>query len=253
MTPAIVGWSLAAIGAAWGLLTWFVFHRFTDHAALRAVRRRAYAYLMEIRLYSEEPALVWNAQKDFIVCNARILALLAKPVLIMALLFALLYEPLDSVYGWSPLATGHSAVVTVQMSRDLREDDARLTIQAPAGVEVETPPVRVFAERQLSWRIRPQSRVRGVLRVLAPGRDAGTALVTGSIAAGQRTLAILHRRQNSNGAVWMEVDYPRATVDIAGLSLAWLVWFLAISSLSAALFAVRPRKAARRGPRDCGL
>jgi hypothetical protein len=235
VTPAIIGWSLAAVSAIWGLLTWFVFRRFTDHAALRAVRKRMYAHLMEIRLYSEEPALVWNAQKDLIVDNARFLALIAKPVLMLTLPFAVLYAPLDSVYSRSPLAIGHSAIVTLQMPRDLREDDTQFVIQAPPGIEIETPPVRVFAERQIVWRVRPRLGVRGTLRFFPPGRGADSAVVIRSIAAGERTLALLPRRENSPGVLWVDVDYPQSPVDIAGASLSWLVWFLTISTVSAAV------------------
>lgn len=240
MTLATPGWSLAAFGILWGLAAFWVFRRFTDHAALRTVRRRLYAHLLEIRLFSDEPALVWKAQKALLADNVRFLALTARPALIMAVPFAFLYAPLDSLYGWRPIEVGHSAVVTLQLAREPAASDERYILRPPPGIAVETPAVRDFAERQIVWRIRARKPVRGNLRIALP--DASE--VSRNIAAGEPTLAPNRRRESSPGIVWVEVDYPKASVVIAGLSLPWLAWFLIFSAASAALITIWPRRRA---------
>jgi len=223
----VIGWSLAAIGAIWGVVAFLVFRRFTDHAALRRVTRRLYAHLLEIRLFSDEPALVWKAQKALLVDNAHFLARIALPVLIMAVPFALLYAPLDSIYGSAPLEVGHSVIVTAQLSHELA-NDAQYSLEPPPGIVVETTAVRDFAGRQVSWRIRALGPMRGQLRLRLPDGDAAR-----SIAAGERTLSPNRRRESTSGVAWIEVAYPRANVVIAGLSLPWLAWFLIVSTVSA--------------------
>jgi hypothetical protein len=218
------------IGVAWGVAALFVFRRFTDRPALRTVLKRLHAHLLEIRLYSEEPALVFRAQGALLVDNLRFLALVSKPVLMMAVPFALLYSPLDAIYGWSPIEVGHSAVVTVQMPGELAGGEP-YTLQVPPGIAVETPAVRDLADRRISWRIRALAPVRGNL---------GFQSVSRSIAAGEGTLSLNRRRESPHSVSWIEVDYPKAEITIAGLSLPWLAWFLIISTASAALFAVRP-------------
>jgi hypothetical protein len=220
----MIGASLVAISVFWGLVTFWVFRRFTDHAALRKVRKRMYAHLLEIRLFSDEPALVWSAQKALLVDNLRFLALVSKPVLIMALPFALLYGQLDSIYGWGPLEVGHSTTVTVA-------GDAQFKLLAPAGISVETPPVRVLAEHQISWRIRALEPIHGILRVTR----AGGGELSRSIVAGERTLSFYRRRESA-----LEVDYPKASVGIFGIILPWLAWLLIVSTVSAALLATLP-------------
>jgi hypothetical protein len=60
----------------------------------------------------------------------------------------------------------------MQLKRALEPADAAATLQAPPGIAVESPPVRVFAERQISWRIRALRPVRGKLRfVLLPASN----------------------------------------------------------------------------------
>jgi hypothetical protein len=218
----VIAASLTAISILWGLAAYFVFRRFTDHVALRKVRKRMYAHLLGIRLYSEEPALVWDAQKALIVDNLRFLALVAKPVLIMALPFGLLYGPMDSIYGWGPLEPGHSAIVTIQLS-----DREQYTLQPPPGIIVETPPVAVMAENQISWRI----------RALRPTR-VNLSVVTRGFAGEISIHASAGRRESLPGGAWVEVNYPRSDIAIAGLKLPWLAWFLIFSTASAALSAL---------------
>jgi len=216
MIPA----SLAAISAIWGVVAALVFRRFTNRQAVRTAISRIYARLLEIRLYSEEPSLVWRAQKALIVENFRFLARIAPAVLIMAVPFALLYPQLDAIYGVAPLAVGHSATITLA-------GDASATIQTPPGIVVETLPVKDAADHQVSWRIRALTPTRGALRAtLADG-----ATISRTIAAGSRTLAPNHRSESS-----LEIDYPRADITIASLSFPWLIWFLLISAVAGISF-----------------
>lgn len=210
--------SLILISVAWGLITWWVFHRTLNHTAMKAIRKRIYARLLEIRLYSEEPSLVWKAQGALIVDNLRFLMIMGPPVLILAVPFALLYGPLDSIYGYAPIQIGHSAIVTTQF-----DPGVTYALTAPAGIAVETPPVRDFADHRVSWRVRAISPVTGTLNVANASRK---------IAAGERTLMRYSLRESNP---WIEIEYPRAGVAIAGRSLPWLVWFFGISGLTAAL------------------
>jgi hypothetical protein len=215
MIPA----SLAALSAIWGVLASLVFRRFTNRRAVRKAINHIYAHLLEIRLYSEEPSLVWRAQKALIVDNLRFLALIAPAVIMMAIPFALLYPQLDAIYGAAPLEVGHTATVTLSGNAG--------TLEAPQGIRIETPPVKDLADREVSWRIRALASTRGTLRVTLP--DGATILRT--IASGERTLSPNRRSESS-----VAIDYPRSDVSVAGIAFPWLVWFVVISALSATVF-----------------
>ncbi len=218
MIPA----SLAALSAIWGVLAVFIFRRFTNRNAVRAAINRIYARLLEIRLYSDELSLVLQAQKALIADNLKFLARIAPAVIIMAIPFVLLYPQLDAIYGAAPLEPGHTAIVTLT-------SDASATLHAPAGIAIETPPVKDEADRQTSWRIRALASTRGTLRVnLEDG-----ATITRTIASGNRTLAPNRPTESS-----IAIDYPRANVTMAALSLPWLIWFLLISALGGTCFSL---------------
>ena len=213
--PRMIPASLAALSAIWGVLAVLVFRRFTNRNAVRAAINRIYARLLEIRLYSEEMSLVWRAQKMLIADNLKFLARIAPAVLILAIPFALLYPQLDAIYGTASLEVGHTATVTLSGTSG--------KLQAPTGIQIETLPVKDPSDHQVSWRIRPLAPIRGTLSITLPGG----ATLTRTIASGNRTLAPNRRSESS-----INIDYPRANVTMAGISLPWLNWFLLISAVS---------------------
>jgi hypothetical protein len=181
---------------------------FPDRAAVRAAGKRLQADVLEMRLYSSEPALMWAAQKALLRDNVRWLTLMLPPALVLALPLAWLFVQLDWIYGRSPLSVGGVAVVTVQLERALEPVDAAASLQAPPGIAVESPPVRAFTERQISWRIRALRPVRGSLRLVVRGQA-----IEENIAAGERSQwgFLLHPEESrlpAGDVAWVKVDYP---------------------------------------------
>jgi hypothetical protein len=227
---------LVAASVACGLLAAWVFQRAVDMAALRLTLRQIHARLLEFRLFFDEPRLIWRAQKALVGANLRVCALLLWPALILALPMAWLMMQLDAAYGTAALHVGEPAVVTAQLAADSQ----LWVLEAPPGIAVETPAMHVLSERQMVWRIRPLRPVAGLLRFRLRG-----VTLTKAIAAGSPSAFLLRRRERSllpflmhpeeprlpaGSVVWLEVDYPEA-------SRWWMVWFLAISTVSAFLFA----------------
>jgi hypothetical protein len=144
--------------------------------------------------------------------NARLLRLVMVPGGILALLFTFLFEPMQTIYGRAPLPVGQPSVVTIQM-KDAPMPEVQL--ETPAGMVVETPPLRVLRDGQINWRVRPLRENSGDLkfsvenRVVTPGfflRDAAIRSI--------------------------EIRYPKAAI----LGVSWLVWFAATSSVAALAF-----------------
>ena len=220
----MMSWSLAVVSLGCGLAIAWVFRRFTNRAAVRAAGKRLQARVLEMRLYSSEPALMWAAQKALLRDNLRWLALMWRPALILALPLAWLLVQLDSIYGRGPLPVGGAAMVTVQLEHALDLVDAAASLQAPPEIAVETPPVRIFAERQISWRIRALRPVRGNLRLVLRGHAIEKNIVAGERSLRGFLLQPGESRLPAGDVAWVEVDYPPSP---------WLAWFLAISTAGA--------------------
>jgi hypothetical protein len=202
MLSAMHTWSLTAFAAVSGVAMLWVFGRFSKRERVAYAKRQARAQLYAMRLYAGDPALIFRAQKQLLVWNARYLALLLPPMAIMIIPGILLFAALDYLYGKRPIQPGESAIVSARFP-----DVVDLHTLQPAlesrGFIVETPAVRLPDRGEVYWRVR------------AAGRAS-------------RSVAVSPRGPVRR----IEVAYPAACLDVFGYRVDWLVWFLAISLLA---------------------
>jgi hypothetical protein len=233
-------WLLMGAGVLSGIASFSAFRHCSDTAKLRLAANRILAHLFELRLFADEPALLLRAQRDLLAANGRLLRQVAAPSLLLVLPFSALLVTLDAFFGRAPLQPGQPAVVTLECGTPLPQTQ----LKAPAGIQVETLPVRVVRLSQISWRVRPLQAVDGVLQVHLNGR-----VITKNISstpglqwlspsrAGSITAFLLHPLEppySGSTVHSISVRYPSATV----FNLNWLVWFLAGSIIGAGFLAI---------------
>ena len=244
--PPALGLTVLSTAAGVGML--WIFRRTSNQERMKAVKRRVYASLLELRVYSDEPRVTWRAQKSLFAANLRYMALALKPALWLALPMALLLIHLEAFYGRAPLPLAQDAVVTLGMSSDWNAQSPAPLLTTPAGIEIDGPPVRATDLREVSWRIRPRSDASGELRF-----NIGGQTVTRNIEAGARPRYIpgksvrssIEALWNPGGSVsapqieWIEVRYPKASLRVFGFAVNWLVWFFVVSMAAALAFKKR--------------
>jgi hypothetical protein len=191
----------------------WIFTRIADLPALGRSVRRIVAHLLEFRLFFDEPVLILRAQAALLKENLRLLRILALPILAVGVPCALLFIPLEAVFGLGSLPVGEPAVV----SAVLPADNARASLQTPNGISVEAGPVRIFAEKRVYWRIRPDAPGSGTLRA-----DINGQVLQRPVSAG---VWPRYLRSEQNG---LEVEYPKTP---------WIGWFLLWSTLAAGVSA----------------
>jgi len=161
-------WTLAPVSVALGVCMMWVFRRTANLVALREIIRQIQARLLEFWLFVDEPRQIGRTWKGLLVANIGLYRLLLAPLAILPVVTAPVFFGLDAVYGSSPLPVGKTALVTLRMDGPL-ENIPRL--QAPEGISVENPGVRVFSKREVSWRIRPDRAGAGELRWMVDGKE----------------------------------------------------------------------------------
>lgn len=238
-------WTLAPLSILLGASIVWTFRRTTDRQAVRAAVNRIQAHLLEFWLFVDEPSLVWKSWRGLIVAIGRLYRLLLAPLLMVSIPMVPLFFFLEEIYGSLPLPVDKPALVTLGMSRPLDEISPLPGLQAPAGISIESPPVRVWSARQVSWRIRPLRPLSGELQWVVSGKNT-----TKKIRAGPgfhyhsrrrvRSLRDLIRYPTEEplpaGPIeWIEISYPSASVPALGLDLHWSLWFIALSALGAAV------------------
>jgi hypothetical protein len=209
---------IAVFAIIYGVVAILIFRRFTDRAAIERSVNRILAHVMELGLFLDSPGLVLGAQRDLLRENARLLRLVIVPGAILAVLFAILYLPMNAMLGYGPLVMGEPSVVTVQMKDALTP----IRLEAPDGIAVETPGVRSVRDRQIGWRVRPLRQSSGDFKFLIGNRVVTPGMLL-------RDPAIRS----------IEIRYPKVAV----WGVPWMVWFAAISSVSAVILGLQlPRR-----------
>ena len=241
--PAI--WSLTAWSLAAGIGMLWVFRVTSNQKAIKDLKRHRSAYLLEMRLFGDEPLLIFKSQWALVTANIRYLGFMMAPFVVMLLPMIVLLVQLDAYYGKRPLEIGRPALVTLQYDSSGAASASAPRLEAPEGLVVEGPAVRAVAERQVSWRVRPAKSVDGALRI-----SVGGAVLEKHVAAGEGPKYLTSRRQRAwadyfwepgewrlpAGPVqWIEVSYPPVEVHGLGVDLHWILWFLLISMVAALL------------------
>jgi len=222
-----------------GVAMLWVFGKTSNQKAIERAKKKMQAYLLELRLYGDDPGLLFKAQANLIGANLRYMGHMFKPALILTNPMVVLLFHLDAVYGIRAPLEGESAVVTVQAAGELATTVEAPALTAPQGVIVETPAVRARDLGQFNWRIRAVGPAHGELDFSWNGRQW-----TKSIDAGPGLRYVSHRRESSTWRALaapgesllevqdieaVEVRYPGAEIEAFGLRWHWLIWFLLIS------------------------
>lgn len=248
---ALFGWlgdggSLVMISILLGLLMLWAFKLFGDIAALERAKNKMQAYMMEMRLFDREFAVVGRAMARMFGWNARLFVLTLKPALIATAPMLLLFAQMEHYYGMRPLRTGESTIVSAQFSQPF--DDAselpEVSLSTTSDVvEVETLPVRSRSTGLVSWRIRGMQPGVATLELSTPEFSATKSVHVGdeldvvskrrSTETGDLLLHPTEDRLNAGPLRWIEVRYPQHAVSILGWATHWMIWLVIVSLIAA--------------------
>ena len=241
---------VAAVSALVAIGMLLIFKAASDQKRIAVVKRGMQAGLFEMRLFSDDPRTIFQAQADILRAMLMYLRLSAVPLLWMILPLALVTAHLQSHYGYQGLNAGGSALVKVQMRPGSENQTRLLALELPSGLRAETPMVWTPALHEAAWRIGADRDGDYVLSVALGGtRFTKTVLVSNDV--GRRSPirlepGILNQLFYPSEAPLpvdapissIAVTYAEGYVPIVGWDVHWLVAFF-ILSLGAALLLKR--------------
>jgi hypothetical protein len=233
--------SLTVVSVLVGLGVLWVVRKTSDQAGIRAVKRKVHAYLLEMRVYGDDPGAMLRAQTSLMKANLRYMGLALRPGLFMVVPLGILLIHMEAFYGRAPLEPGRPAVVTAGLRG--HADGPGPELFPPLGFDVSAPPVRIPEEGEVSWRIVPERAASGELHFEIGGQRFMKKIEAGGeqrFVAGRRVRtaweAFWHPdepRLPAGNIEWVEIAYPPASMGLFGFHINWLVWFVAISMLAA--------------------
>ena len=205
------------------------------------------AGLFEMRLFSDDPRTILQAQGDILRAMWIYLRLSAIPLLWMILPLVIVTAHLQSHYGYQGFNAGGSALVKVQMKSGSETQARSLALDLPSGLRAETPMVWTPAFREAAWRITADRDGDYVLSVgLGSARFTKTVLVSNFV--GRRSPTRLEPGILNQLFYPAEpplpvdapissiaVTYPEGYVRVAAWDVHWLIVFFIVSLVVAVL------------------
>lgn len=156
----IVG--LTVISIVVSVLMLWGFKATSDQKALAEVKGRIHAGVFEIRLFKDDFRAILRAQIGILRHTLTYFRLSMVPMLWMLVPIVVVVIQLQFQYGYRGLQPGESALVRVELTDDGAErvaatDGADLSLDAPAGVRVETTQLWIPSLGEANWRIAAES------------------------------------------------------------------------------------------------
>lgn len=146
-------WGLSAISVLTGIIMLIVFRFTSNQEGIRRTKNRIKAYILELRLYNDDLGLMFSAQKSILKTTLTYMRYSLTPMLFLIIPVVLIMIQLSLWFDRHPLLVGESALVTVSYS-DSSSFNEQVGLQAPGGIAIETPPVRIREKGEVVWRIK---------------------------------------------------------------------------------------------------
>jgi len=135
--------------------------------------------------------------------------------------------------------------LTVRMRQPLSQPLPQPRLETPAGLRVDTPPVRVPESGEISWRLRADGPVSGPVRIHVNRVEVTKAVQVGSghgyldeIRPASALAWLLDPGEAPIGSCGIEsvrVAYGGQRLSALGLEWPWEAWFVGISAIAALL------------------
>jgi hypothetical protein len=148
----------------------------SNAGAIQRLKTRIGAYLLEIRLHSDDLRILLSDPWKIIGLNARYILHAMPPFLLILPPMLLAIVQIESRYAIRPLEPGEHTILTVAFRAGVDVMAPGLTLETSEGVQVETPPVRIPSLGEVSWRLRAVEKGEQWVRIVPPaGTDAEPA------------------------------------------------------------------------------
>jgi uncharacterized membrane protein (DUF106 family) len=141
------------------LLMLFIYKKTSNQVAIKQVKSQIKASLLELRLYQNDFRTLLSSQKKLLTANWRYLLLNLKPLLIMIIPIFLILAQLNLWFNYKSIQPGETFLLKVKFIDEVDMAGINLDLEAPKGLMVETPVLRILDEREADWRLRLEDQV----------------------------------------------------------------------------------------------
>jgi hypothetical protein len=236
---------LAVFSVATAVFALVVVRWTSDQQAIRRVKDRIGAHVLEVRLFPDQLRVVLRAYVSLFGHTLLYLRYSLRPLLFMTLPLLLLFVQMEGYFGRVGAPIGRDFLVRVTLWQ--ADGLAEVSLRLPPGLTQQAPAVRIAAEREVDWRLRAERAGASEIQLSAGGGEASKRIVAGEeftrIVAVRESGGLWTRMINpgeaalpAGGAVEkIEIEYPARVFSLWGWEMDWLIPYLALTLFAALL------------------
>lgn len=233
-------WAMVAVSLVTGVLMLVIFGLVSNQRAIRAIKDKISGNLIGVRLFQNDIRVVLGLQGRILRDTLVYMKYSVVPMLVMIVPVLLILIQLNRWFGAEPLELGRKTLVKAHL-RDPAALQGPIALEAPDGVTVETPPVRIPSEGEVAWRISAQQSGRHRLVVRVDENAVEKELVAGSgwqpvsaLRTGRGVLEqVLYPGEppipRTSPVAAVALGYDPLELALFGWNIHWLVWFFVLS------------------------
>jgi hypothetical protein len=239
---------LVVLSIITGVLMLLVWRHTSNQKSIAACRRSIAASLLATRLFKDNLAVTFRAQRQIVWLCLRLLGLAVQPTLILLIPFTLVMMQIGLRYEFAPARAGEPIRVTATVRPGQSASDVGDALELPEGLSHDPQdPCCAEALRTIDWRLRPERADRFNLRLRDGASFVELPLVVGgglprlsSMRGGPWHERLLYSAESSLPATSrfesIRVHYPPRATPILGCDVHWLLTLLVLSIVFAVIF-----------------
>ncbi len=224
----------------------YVFKLTSSQKTIKRIKDRIKARILEMRLYQDDPALIFSGLSGALKGNLAYLGTIFVPFLIIIAPVAIVFMQLDQRYSRGNLTPGSTVLLSVELKEGFDPFETGVELNVKEGVTIQGKPVRDAATRSTDWQIQVDSLGTHDLTLYAKGTSYVFPLVA------ETSYRMIGNERSASGVVEplvhpglppfpiesplqrVRVEYPPARHWLVGFDVHWIVIFLVYSLIAAA-------------------
>lgn len=225
-----------------------VFRYASNQRAMRRIKNRIQAHVLEVRLFPDQLTVVLRAYGRILRFTFVYLYYVLRPALILFLPMVIVLGQLDLRFSRVPLEPGDSFILSAKFTQPLTlgVDSLRL----PRGLTLTSPPVNIPALREVDWRIRATEKGVFFPAVVVAGQP-----FTKRVVVSNDLIALYTTRERPSVLNWLTspgekplpaesplqaigINYAPRAIHFGPFAVDWLIFFLVAAFISGLLVKV---------------
>lgn len=232
---------LVILSLVTGIILLFVFKLTSNQKAISQTKERIRGHFLEIRLFQDDPVVIFGSLGRIMRDNLIYLRYTAVPFFFMLVPVVLMLIQMDMRYGYRPFRPGEETILRIKTTEEKTVALDSIGIDTPEFMEVNVMPVRIAAEGEALWGLKITGEGRGEITVEANGNEYAMPVVAGGgvpRAAGARSGGSLYDRLMNpglkalpagSGLEIIEIEYPAREMTIGNYNIHWIIIYFVIS------------------------